>query len=124
MRRVLIADDRAWLRSALRLLLEQEFDLEIVGEVSDTAALLPTLHRLAPDAVLLDWALPGFHSHAARRALIAALRALCPCVCLVMLCGPREASRPRPLPGIDAWISKAEPPQHLLATLATLWPTL
>lgn len=123
MMRVLIADDAAWLRSALRLLLEEEFNLEIVGEVSETITLLSALQHLTPDAVLLDWALPGLQSPADRRAFIATLRAMCPCVCLVMLCGQREESRPLPLSGIDAWISKAEPPQQLLATLATLWPT-
>lgn len=123
MMRVLIADDAAWLRSALRLLLEEEFNWETVGEASETMALLSAFQYLAPDAVLLDWALPGLHSQAARRSLIAALRAMCPCVYLVMLCGHREESSPVPLSGIDAWISKADPPEQLLATLATLWPT-
>ena len=119
--RVLIADDLALLRSALRLLLEQEFNVEIVGEVSETGSLLPIVQHLAPDALLLDWTLPGLHCHAARQALIAALRRLAPCLCLVILYGNQEAVRPQRMPGIDAWISKAEPAPHLLTTLATLW---
>ena len=40
MLRVVLADDQPWLRSAVRLLIEQEADIQIVGEAADTAALV------------------------------------------------------------------------------------
>lgn len=121
--RVLIADDLAWMRSSLQLLLEEEFNVEIVGEISETGALLPAIQHLAPDVVLLDWALPGLHSLETRQHLIAALRGMNSCVCLVVLRSSLEDYLPARVAGVDAWVSKAEPPQRLLEALHGLWPT-
>lgn len=123
MRRVVIADNLAGLRSALRCLLEQEFEVEIVDEISETRALLAALPHLTPDLILLDWALPGLNSLEMRHHLITAVRGLYPCVSLVVLWGSGVDHLPRGLPGVDAWVSKAEPPQQLRATLHAIWPT-
>jgi DNA-binding NarL/FixJ family response regulator len=56
--RVLLVDDHVWLRSALRLLLEQETGLEVVGEVSDASLLLDQMAQVHPNLLLLDWELP------------------------------------------------------------------
>ena len=123
MRRVVIADNLAGLRSALRFLLEQEFDVDIVGEISETRALLAALPHLTPDLILLDWALPGLNSLEMRHHLITTVRGLYPCVSLVVLWGSGADHLPRGLPGVDAWVSKAEPPQQLRATLHAVWAT-
>ncbi len=57
--RVLIADDHALVRSALKSLLEAQPDLEVVGEAEDGAAALECCRRLAPDVVIMDLAMPG-----------------------------------------------------------------
>jgi DNA-binding NarL/FixJ family response regulator len=57
--RVLLADDQLNVRSALRLLLEQETDFQVVGETADATGLLLAVAEKAPDLVLLDWELPG-----------------------------------------------------------------
>ena len=46
--RVLLADDQAWLRSAMRLLLEQEPDVEIIGEAAEVKSLLATAEDVLP----------------------------------------------------------------------------
>lgn len=74
MLRVLIADTIVGVRSALRLLLEQAFNLQIVREVSESATLLRASQALVPHVILLDWVLPGLTSPALRQQLIAALR--------------------------------------------------
>src|SRR4051812_3288182 len=71
--RVLIADDHAWLRSAMRLLLEQATNLEIVGEAHNTTSLLNATKALAPELILLDWELPGFGALGTHQQLIQTL---------------------------------------------------
>ena len=58
MRSVLIVDDHAPFRSAVRLLLERG-GFQVVGEAGDGDAALAAVRRLAPEVVLLDVQLPG-----------------------------------------------------------------
>ena len=54
---VLIVDDHAAFRASARTLLELD-GFSIVGEAADGASALDLAHRLVPDVVLLDIALP------------------------------------------------------------------
>jgi DNA-binding NarL/FixJ family response regulator len=56
--RVLVAEDHAGMRALVRLLLDDEDDMIVVGEVSDGDEVVPAASDLAPDAVVLDLALP------------------------------------------------------------------
>jgi DNA-binding NarL/FixJ family response regulator len=58
MRSVLIVDDHAPFRSAVRLLLERG-GFRVVGEAGDGDSAVAAVRRLAPDVVLLDVQLPG-----------------------------------------------------------------
>jgi DNA-binding NarL/FixJ family response regulator len=63
---VLIADDSDTMRAAIRLLLEDDFD--VVGEVADGAAAAEMAEKLQPDAVVLDISMPKVNGlEAARR---------------------------------------------------------
>jgi two-component system, NarL family, response regulator NreC len=57
--RVLIVDDHAVVRSGLRLLLEQQEDIECVGEAADGEAAVREARRERPDVVVLDLVMPG-----------------------------------------------------------------
>ena len=57
--RVLLADDRASVRAALRLLLEQEPHVTIMGEAADATGLLLLASKPDAQLLLLDWELPG-----------------------------------------------------------------
>lgn len=57
--RVLLADDHAVLRAGLRLLLEAEADIEVVGEAEDGLTALQLVEELAPDLLVLDLTMPG-----------------------------------------------------------------
>lgn len=57
--RILIADDHAILRAGLRLLLEAQSDMEVVGEVADNADLLKKVREHPPHVVLMDLTMPG-----------------------------------------------------------------
>ena len=56
-KRVLVADDHAGFRGAVRLLLEKG-GVEVVGEVADGASAIVAARRLLPDVVILDVDLP------------------------------------------------------------------
>jgi DNA-binding NarL/FixJ family response regulator len=115
--RVLLADDQVWLRSALRLLLEQEPNIEVVGEVGNASALPTATASLHPDLILVDWELPDLKSTGARQRLITALRTLQPQVYIIALTGNQETHITQLAAGADAFVSKAEPPHGLLAAL-------
>ena len=115
--RVLLADDQSSLRSAVRLLLEQEADVNIVAEVADVSALLDATARLHPDLVLLDWELPGLQGSSKAQAVLKSLHTCCPSVQVIVLSGRPEAGRPALAAGASSFVSKADPPERLLAAL-------
>jgi two-component system response regulator DesR len=57
--RVLLAEDQAMMRGALAVLLDLEDDLEVVAQVHDGSAIVPTALETRPDVALLDIELPG-----------------------------------------------------------------
>jgi DNA-binding NarL/FixJ family response regulator len=56
--RVLIADDHALFRRGLQMVLEDEADLEVVGEAGDGAEAVSKAMELMPDVVLMDVRMP------------------------------------------------------------------
>jgi DNA-binding NarL/FixJ family response regulator len=56
--RVLVCDDHALFRRGLQMVLEQEPDLELVGEASDGVEAVQKAQELMPDVVLMDVRMP------------------------------------------------------------------
>ena len=56
--RVILADDHAVLRDGLRLLLERESDITVVGEAGDGDEAVKKTFQLNPDVVVLDIGMP------------------------------------------------------------------
>ncbi|MEK7442818.1 MAG: response regulator transcription factor [Chloroflexota bacterium] len=56
---ILLADDHAVLRAGLRLLLEAQPDLKVIGEASDGREAMRLAEELKPDLILLDLTMPG-----------------------------------------------------------------
>ncbi len=57
--RILIADDHAMVRAGLRMLIEQEPQLRIVGEAGDLKAAIELAASAQPDVILLDLDMAG-----------------------------------------------------------------
>jgi DNA-binding NarL/FixJ family response regulator len=70
--RVLLAEDHPAVRSGLRLLLESDPGIEVVGEAADGAAAIGGARALRPDVVLMDLRMPGTDGIAATRAVVGA----------------------------------------------------
>jgi len=111
--RILLADDQPKVRFALRVLLERQSDLEIVDEAVDAEDLLARAEATGPELVLLGWELPGL----AADDSLTALRQVCPDLIVIALSGWPEARRAALTAGADAFVSKGDPPEKLLATI-------
>ena len=67
--KLLLVDDHAVVRSGLRMLLENEHDLEIVGEAENAKAALEAATHLKPDVILMDIGLPDLSGIDATREI-------------------------------------------------------
>ncbi len=67
--RVVLADDHVVLRSGLKLLLNAQVDIEVVGEASDGAEAVSKTAELKPDVLLLDITMPNIGGIDAMRTI-------------------------------------------------------
>lgn len=111
--RILIADTQPKVRFALQVLLQRQPDLNVVGEAIDAESLIAQVEAECPDVVLLGWELPGMDMD----CLIPSLRESCPGIILIALSGRLEAHRAADRLGVDDFVSKSSPPDHLLAAI-------
>ena len=110
---ILLADNRSRVRSALRSLLEEQSGRMVVSEVEDCQELLDQAETDCPDLVLIDWDLPGM----ATVELLPALHKLCPGLHVIALSSRPEVKQDALAAGAQAFVSKAGPPEPLLAAI-------
>ena len=67
--RVIVADDQAIARQGLRMILESEQDIEVVGEAADGLDAIGQVQRRAPDVLLIDIRMPRMDGLEATRRL-------------------------------------------------------
>jgi len=67
--KVLIADDHTILRQGIKALLDNQAEIEVIGEAKDGREALTLIERLLPDVVLMDIAMPGLNGLEATRRI-------------------------------------------------------
>jgi len=70
--RVVVADDQQLVRTGLRMILNAEPDIEVVGEAADGRSAIAVCAELTPDVVLMDVRMPEVDGIEATHAVTAA----------------------------------------------------
>jgi len=104
----------------MRLWLEHLDDFTLAGVVEDIPSLLRAVELLAPEILLLDWALPGLADRAEQQQLLQQLYALRPELHVVALSTNPVNRQQAASNHLAAFVSKSEPPEYLAEVLRRL----
>jgi DNA-binding NarL/FixJ family response regulator len=116
--RVVLADDQEMIRAGLRMLLDFQPDLEVVGEASDGVEVVEVVARTRPDVVLMDVRMPRCDGiEAARRVLAGGADV----GVVVLTTFDEDASLADALAaGVSGFLLKTAPPEQLLHAVRTV----
>ena len=114
-RRLLIADDRARTRKALRAVLATQPGIELIGEAVDGEEAVAEVERLRPDIVILDIRMPRLDGIAAT----AQIKARWPEIRVIAHSLAEELSENALAAGADAFVPKGAPAEALLKALCS-----
>jgi len=114
---VLVADDQALVRDGLRLILDSQPDIDVVGEAADGEAAVRDATRLTPDVVLMDIRMPGVDGLEATRRITSRTG----CRVLVLTTFDLDEYVVEALrAGASGFLLKSSPRQHLLHAVRTV----
>jgi DNA-binding NarL/FixJ family response regulator len=113
--RILLADDHVTMRHGLRMLIDNEPDMQVVSDVSDGAAALRNALTLKPDVVVMDISMPGVNGLAATRTL----KQQQPNVAIVTLTRHADDAYVQELlrAGVSGYVLKQSAPSELLQAI-------
>ncbi|MBI5623131.1 MAG: response regulator transcription factor [Elusimicrobia bacterium] len=115
--RVLIADDQTLFREGIKDLLENERQVEVVGEAADGQEVIRLARKLKPDVILMDIKLPHVDGIAATRII----RKECPDTNVLILSGYEDEAHVMESiqAGANGYLSKMLPATELVNALKT-----
>jgi len=116
--RVLVVDDDPLVRSALRLMLGGQSDLEVIGEAADGRTGVAAAREHRPDVVLMDIRMPVLNGLEATRALHAGDEP--PRVIVLTTFDADEHVLGALAAGADGFVLKDTPPQEIVTAIRTV----
>lgn len=116
--RILLADRQSKVRYALRVLLERQPKLKVVGEVENAKDLIAKVNMTDPDVVILDWELPTISAI----RFLTLMRETSPDLYIIALSGRVESKQAALTAGVDAFVNKTDPPDRLLTAIENCYP--
>jgi CheY-like chemotaxis protein/anti-sigma regulatory factor (Ser/Thr protein kinase) len=113
--RIVLVDDHRMMRQGLRSVLEEQGEMEVVGEASDGAMAVDVTQRLRPDVVIMDINMPGMNGLEATRRI----KTEFPEVTVIGLSMHKEEKMVEAMQvaGASAYISKAQVFEALCAAI-------
>jgi DNA-binding NarL/FixJ family response regulator len=112
--RLLLVDDEAMVRTGLRLILETEDDLRVVGEASTGVEAIEQATRLRPDVILMDVRMPRMDGVEACRQLVDSSEAK---VVILTTFDLDEHLFAAVRAGACGFLLKASPPEELVSAI-------
>jgi DNA-binding NarL/FixJ family response regulator len=116
--RIVIADDQALIRGGLRMILDAQPDLEVVGEAVDGRDALQKARELSPDLVLMDVRMPELDGLETTRRLLD--RDPSPKVIVLTTFDLDDYVYEAIRAGASGFLLKSTPPQQLVAGIRTV----
>ncbi|GAA3844812.1 hypothetical protein GCM10022226_79980 [Sphaerisporangium flaviroseum] len=113
--RVVVADDQALVRTGLRVIMESEPDLELVGEAEDGEQAIAVIRRTRPDLVLMDISMPRLDGLAAARRVLS--DAAPPKVIMMTTFGTDDNLYAALRAGVSGFVLKTSAPEQLIAAI-------
>ncbi|HBG04169.1 MAG: hypothetical protein A2075_22790 [Geobacteraceae bacterium GWC2_58_44] len=111
--RIVLADDHVLLREGLRRLIEDDAELEVIGEAGDGLELLALLDARVPDLVIMDISMPKLRGiEAARR-----IKSSYPAVKVLILSMYREYQHQAIAAGADGYLLKEDALRELFSAI-------
>ena len=116
--RILIADDQALVRGGLRMILDAQPDLAVVGEAADGRGALEQARELTPDLVLMDVRMPELDGLETTRRLLG--RDPTPKVIVLTTFDLDDYVYEAIRAGASGFLLKSAPPHQLIAGIRTV----
>ncbi|MEU8173630.1 BTAD domain-containing putative transcriptional regulator [Microbispora hainanensis] len=113
--RVLIADDQALVRTGLKVILDSEPGLDLVGEAENGEQAIALVQSVRPDVVLMDIQMPRLDGLAAARRILAAQAP--PKVIMMTTFGTDENLYAALRAGVSGFVLKTSAPEQLIAAV-------
>jgi two-component system, NarL family, response regulator NreC len=112
---VLLAEDHETVREGLKLIINAQSDMEVVGEAADGAAAIRLAKELNPDVIIMDISMPGINGVKATKKV----KEVCPQVTVVVFTRHHDESYLQALlqAGASGYVLKQSPTIELLQAI-------